>query len=332
MALFQRLSASSSPQEIADAYEEFTGMAGGDNPANQKLAVDYLTSLGVATPAIEQAYSAYTAPPVVQAPIVQAPVSGLSAVTSGKNTVLEDTSNTYVPEVTYTPPVSTGALTQVTTPATNTAATTTATTGALDQVTAPATNNVAATIPAATTLNAAQKVELATNTAATTPATVAVQLQGQTYNVNATDVNNVKNQILAQGTTSKWTGEGFGSADANAEAMAKNLVASGVTDINQVAMIDKKVDAQVIPQYEQTVIGYDNEGNAIGDSKIVGYTDAKGNKIDPSLVKAETVYSGGESGGAETVYTAKVGTEKVIGNKVTGEALISDYDRSTGSA
>jgi hypothetical protein len=320
MALFEKLSASSSPEDIAAAYKEFTGLAGGDNPANQKLAVDYLTSLGVATPAIEQAYSAYTAPPVVQAPIVQAPVSGLSAVTSGKGAVLEDTSDTYVPP--------TGALPQVTTPVTNTAATT----GALDQVTAPATNNVAVTVPAATTLNAAQKVELATNTAATTPATVAVQLQGQTYNVNATDVNNVKNQILAQGTTSKWTGEGFGSAEANAEAMAKNLVASGVTDINQVAMIDKKVDAQVIPQYEQTVIGYDNEGNPIGDSKIVGYTDAKGNKIDPSLVKAETVYSGGESGNYETVYTAKVGTEKVIGNKVTGEALISDYDRSTGSA
>ena len=247
MALFERLSASSSPQEIADAYKEFTGMAGGDNPANQKLAVDYLTSLGVATPAIEQAYSVYAPPPVVQAPVVQAPivqapvvqvpVSGLSAVTSGKNTVLEDTSDSYIPP--------TGALAQVTAPVTNTAATT----GALNQVTTPATNNVAATVPAATTLNAAQKVELANNTAATTPATVAVQLQGQTYNVNATDVNNVKNQILAQGTTSKWTGEGFGSADANAEAMAKNLVASGVTDINQVAMIDKKVDAQVIPQY-----------------------------------------------------------------------------------
>jgi hypothetical protein len=265
----------------------------------------------------------YVAPPapVVQAPVVQAPVSGLSAVTSGKNTVLEDVS---------TP--ATGALAQVTTPATNTAATTTATTGALDQVTTPATNNVAATVPAATTLNAAQKVELANNTAATTPATVAVQLQGQTYNVNATDVNKVKDQILAQGTTSKWTGEGFGSAEANADAMAKNLVASGVTDINQVALIDKKVDAQVIPQYEQTIVGYDNEGNPIGDSKIVGYTDAKGNKIDPSLVKAETVYSGGDSGNSETVYTAKVGTEKVIGNKVTGKELISDYDRSGGSA
>lgn len=278
---------------------------------------DIARATGADLSGVQSRYEA-VAPPVA-APVA-APVSGLSAVTSGKGAVLEDTSNSYIPP--------TGALTQVTAPATNTAATT----GALNQVTTPATNNVAATVPAATTLNAAQKVELATNTAATAPATVAVQLQGQTFNVNAADVNKVKDQILAQETTSKWTGEGFGSVDANAEAMAKNLVASGVTDINQVAMIDKKVDAVVIPKYEQTVIGYDNEGNPIGDSKIVGYTDSKGNAVDASLVKADTVYSGGEAGNAETVYTAKVGTEKVIGNKVTGEALISDYDRSTGSA
>jgi hypothetical protein len=299
MALFEKLSASSSPQEIADAYKEFTGLAGGDNPANQKLAVDYLTSLGVATPSIEQAYSAYTAPPVVQAPVVEAPVSGLSAVTSGKGAVLEDTSDTYIPP--------TGALTQVSTPVTNTTA------GALDQVTAPATNNVVESIPESTTLTAQQKAELTTAADTTKPETVAVQLQGQTYNVNATDVNKVKDQILAQGTTSKWTGEGFGSAEANAEAMAKNLVASGVTDINQVAMIDKKVDAVVIP---------DGEG---------GFVDAQGNKVDASLVKENTDY-GGESGNITTTYTAPIGTEKVIGNKVTGKELISDYDRSTGSA
>ncbi len=149
--------------------------------------------------------------------------------------------------------------------------------------------------------------------AATTANTVAVQLQGKTYDVSTADVNKVKDQILAQGTTSSWTGQGFGSAEANAEAMAKNLVASGVTDINQVALIDKKVDAQVIP---------DGEG---------GFVDAQGNKVDASLVKEYTDY-GGESGNITTTYTAPIGTEKVIGNKLTGQQLISDYDRSTGSA
>jgi hypothetical protein len=143
--------------------------------------------------------------------------------------------------------------------------------------------------------------------------TVSVQLQGKTFDLNASDVNKVKEQILAQGTTSKWSGEGFGSAEANAEAMAKNLVASGVNDINQVALIDKKVDAVVIP---------DGEG---------GFVDAQGNRVDASLVKENTDY-GGETGNLTTTYTAPIGTEKVIGNKITGEQLISDYDRSTGSA
>ena len=54
--------------------------------------------------------------PVVSTPTVETPVSGLSAVTGGKNTVLEDTSSSEVPVVTT--PATTGALTQVTTPVT----------------------------------------------------------------------------------------------------------------------------------------------------------------------------------------------------------------------
>ena len=40
-------------------------------------------------------------------------------------------------------------------------------------------------------------------------------------------------QILGQGTTSKWSGEGWGSAEANAADMAKILSSIGITDINQ---------------------------------------------------------------------------------------------------
>ena len=83
MPLFERLSASSSPQEIADAYKEFTNLAGGDNPANQQLAIDYLNNLGVATPSINQAYNLYTAPTTV--------AGGLPTVTG--NTTVDTTSN-----------------------------------------------------------------------------------------------------------------------------------------------------------------------------------------------------------------------------------------------
>jgi hypothetical protein len=321
MPLFERLSATSSPEDIAAAYKEFTGLAGGDTAAVQKQAVDYLSALGVAAPAITQAYSIYTAPPVVEAP-----VSGLSAVTSGKNTVLEDTSDTYVPEVAYTPPASTGALTQATTPVTNTAATT----GALSQVSAPATNNVATTVPASTALTAQQKAELTTVADTTKPATITTQLQGKNYDLNVSDVDKVKAQILAQGTTSKWTGEGFGSAEANAEAMAKQLVANGVKDINQVGLVEKKVDEAVIPQYEYVNQGATDEyGNPVATAKVVGYKDSKGNAVDASLVKENTDY-GGESGNMTTTYTAPVGTQKVIGNKDTGQALINDYGERGG--
>ena len=108
-------------------------------------------------------------------------------------------------------------------------------------------------------------------------------MQGKTYTLNASDVERVKAQILAQGTTSQWTGEGFGSAEANAEAMAKNLVASGVTDINQVG------------QKDITVQGYTTQTEA-------------GEEVVPDS------------------------TQTVLVNKLTGEQLISDYDRSGGSA
>jgi hypothetical protein len=74
----------------------------------------------------------------------------------------------------------------------------------------------------------------ATDTATAPQATSTIQLAGQSFDVDNTAVTKVRDQILAQGTTTRWTGEGFGSAEANAEAMAKQLVANGVTDINQV--------------------------------------------------------------------------------------------------
>ena len=74
-------------------------------------------------------------------------------------------------------------------------------------------------------------------------------------------------QILAQGTTSKWTGEGFGSAEKNAADMAKILDSIGITDISQFGKITKEV-----PTYE-----YDEQGNQTqtGTQKIETF----GNKL-----------------------------------------------------
>ena len=69
---------------------------------------------------------------------------------------------------------------------------------------------------------------LITNTALQT------KLGGKVYDLDRATVDKITQQILGQGTTAKWKGEGFGSAEKNAMEMAKQLAASGVTDINQV--------------------------------------------------------------------------------------------------
>jgi SWI/SNF-related matrix-associated actin-dependent regulator 1 of chromatin subfamily A len=150
----------------------------------------------------------------------------------------------------------------------------------------------------------------------------------------AAAVEKITQQILAQGVSSKWKGEGKGSAEANARDMARIIADTGATDINQFGKVTKTVDAAVIPQYEQTVTGYDNEGNQIVDQKIIGYTDQNGNAIDASLVKSEFAQVGsGDNTTYETVYVAPVGKEEVFGNKLTGQEVASTYgERQQGNA
>jgi len=89
------------------------------------------------------------------------------------------------------------------------------------------------------------------NTASSTPAVVA----------------KITDQILSQGTADKWSGEGFGSAQANAADMAKIIAGTGVTDISQFGQITKEV-----PTYS-----YDDYGNQIetGTQTVTTY----GNKV-----------------------------------------------------
>jgi hypothetical protein len=57
---YTTLGASSSPRDIALAYADFVASAGGDTPANQQLAIDYLTGLGVSQDTINSAYGLFT--------------------------------------------------------------------------------------------------------------------------------------------------------------------------------------------------------------------------------------------------------------------------------
>jgi hypothetical protein len=85
-------------------------------------------------------------------------------------------------------------------------------------------------------------------------------------------VGRLVDQILAQGTTSKWTGEGFGSPEKNAADMAKILESVGVTDISQFGKITK----------EEPTYSYDENGNQTftGMQKIETF----GNKLTGQAV------------------------------------------------
>jgi hypothetical protein len=99
------------------------------------------------------------------------------------------------------------------------------------------------------------------NTASSTPAVVA----------------KITDQILSQGTADKWSGEGFGSAQANAADMAKIIAGTGVTDISQFGQIQKTVvdengNESVVSTYGNKVTGQEvpntyserQTGNAFG--------------------------------------------------------------------
>jgi hypothetical protein len=167
------------------------------------------------------------------------------------------------------------------------------------------------------------------------------------------NTNILLNQILGQGLTGKWTGQGYGSAQANAADMAKILAGIGITDIKDFGKvadyetaqeIGKTYNGQSVLQLvdEQTgatknVIrvpdgGVDEEGNPTSklvdvpqDAKIetkYGIDQGEGNilEIDPSKIKTVD--------GKILADTGKT----TFGNKKTGQAVPVTYSgRQSGN-
>jgi len=171
-------------------------------------------------------------------------------------------------------------------------------------------------------------------------------------------VTKIKNQILAQGTTDKWSGAGYGSTEANAADMAKIIAATGVTDISQFGKV---------PAYEQVfdtstrmyngqllVPAYNGDGTySYGSYKGSGQYDGEGNEIQtfvkaPADAKLEVVYGVTRSGGDAGDYLEPVDQSKVkiidgkpvvdtgqttFGNKLTEKPVANTYsERQTGNA
>jgi len=171
-------------------------------------------------------------------------------------------------------------------------------------------------------------------------------------------VAKLTDQILSQGTTDQWSGQGYGSAQANAADMAKIIAATGVTDISQFGKV---------PAYEQVfdtstrmyngqrlVPAYNGDGTySYGSYKGSGQYDGEGHEIQtfvkaPADAKLEVVYGVTRSGGDAGDYLEPVDQSKVkiidgkpvvdtgqttFGNKLTETPVANTYSElQTGNA
>lgn len=153
-------------------------------------------------------------------------------------------------------------------------------------------------------------------------------------------------QILASSNTSKWTGEGFGSAEKNAADMAKILNEIGITDIKQFGKVPEYQRAEVQYGVNGQVARQDEDGNYY--IMASGGTDSEGNQInyrqsvDPKdLQKIYGYYSNeGENSRFVPADQSKVNVKDGVplvqvgenfGNKLTGQTVKNTYgERQTG--
>jgi hypothetical protein len=178
----------------------------------------------------------------------------------------------------------------------------------------------------------------------------------------------IAKQILGQGLTGKWSGQGHGSAEANAQDMAKILSGIGITDIRQFGKVPIYTPAETRQYYNGNEIFQptDEEGKRSSDYYYSTPTgpmihDGETGEIRPSMentvvpkdAKLETSYLKpiflGRSMTADdhelvqyqpidkSELTFKDGkplvkTSEKFGNKVTGEVVPNTYsERQTGN-
>ena len=133
-------------------------------------------------------------------------------------------------------------------------------------------------------------------------------------------------QILGQGTTSQWSGQGLGSAEANAKDMARILADIGITDIKQFGQFEVP-DSKEVPVVQES-----DEWSGAGTGKWY-FVNGAGDKVyvDPNTVYSRDV---GQGDGIYTQAVASLPSTKVVyGNKDTKQAVANTYgERQTDNA
>lgn len=113
-------------------------------------------------------------------------------------------------------------------------------------------------------------------------------------------IDKMTQQILGQGTTSKWTGTGFGSAEANARGMAEQLAKYGLTDISQFGT--KIVDVPESRIFVDDEFGGSEQVTPASQRRIY-YNKATGQEIMPDYARAgDNIWSGTYAGQGSTGF------------------------------
>lgn len=123
-------------------------------------------------------------------------------------------------------------------------------------------------------------------------------------------VDKLTQQILGQGTTGKWTGQGFGSPQANARSMAQTLASAGINDINQFGVRtvqrEYRFDLdETSPTYTVDESEYYNK--ATGQPILSDYIKSGG--LNPPSGVLPNVFSGTYSGEGRTNFGVQFGPD-----------------------
>ena len=147
-------------------------------------------------------------------------------------------------------------------------------------------------------------------------------------------------QILGQGLTSRWTGEGLGSKEANAADMARMLAEAGITDIKQFGKIPLYQNLEVQYWYDGKPASLNPDGKTV-EAMVLGPYGYSYEKMP--IEKTAKVYGIPEdlSNGFSPVDTSKVKfvdgkpvleTSNIgYGNKVTNQPVVSTYNKQGGN-
>jgi len=157
-------------------------------------------------------------------------------------------------------------------------------------------------------------------------------------------IDDLVKQILGQNTTAKWTGEGYGGAEANARGMAKLLADAGITDIRQFGKVDKYEPVEVTgyslngntvqnPEkgvFYEMIPQSDGEGGTVYTNRFLSPQEAA--QVKPQYGIVNTDSEGGRVVTPVTNVVEKNGqlvgvTGQTYGNKATGQAIESGTGR-----